>query len=176
MSIKPFKNFSSHVDIQTDTSIPIVSKRIHSSPLVCKTNFIKNISTKLLKDNKLNKRIFNQFNKQPSWCSVKLKNSDDKLQSTQQSLHSPSNNNSSINNYQQNQILSKSFSSSENINSDDLFYNPFINKLKNLSVVQKHNSFASSTDSNAEPFFPEKITTDYLSNYNSGSSVIIITF
>lgn len=164
---------------------------IHS-PQWNRKGLIQKISNKLMKNSK--SIVDGQLNKQSTWCSSKLKISNEEPQSFRRSTstYTPFDSSSIYENsdskiFQSNQKTSSSYSSSLYTNSDDFFNNnPFFNKLRNPTVAQNYghsyfdsnNSSTDSKNANFESFFPENSTTSdsFLDDLESQVSNYFIIF
>jgi len=192
-SINEFPGDDDDDDSVNETNSSTTVTEVLYSPQWNRTSNMKKIPNKY---NKNNKSIVDnmQSNKQSSWCSSKLKISNEeprsfhRSSSTRTPLNSLSIDESTHQTiFQSNQMPLASYSSSQFTSSDDfLNNNPFVNRLRNPSVAQKygHSYFdtnkGSSTDSsrnaNFETFFPESSTTADSFFDNLESRVIILSF
>jgi len=172
-------------DLLNDSDSSTSFANVIYSPQWNRKGLIKKIPNKLMKNSKSIVDV--QLNKQSTWCSSKLKMSNEEPQPFRRSssTHTPSiceSSDSKI--FQSNQNTSSSYSSSLYTNSDDFFNNnPFFNKLRNPTVMQNYghsyfdsnNSSIDSRNANFESFFPENSTTSDSFLDNLESQVIIIS-
>jgi len=177
-------------DLLNDTDSSTAFPDVMYSPQWNRKSFMKRIPNKLMKNNK-SSTVNVQLNKQSSWCSSKLKISNEEPQSLHQSssIHTPFNGlpfdeNTHPTSFQSNQKPLSSYSSSHYTSSNDFYRNnPFVKRLKNPSVTQKYHpsyfdSNSSSTGSpnaNFESFYPESSTTTDSFSENLESQVIIVS-
>lgn len=186
-SINEFPGDDDNDSLNETNSSTTVTEVVYSPQWNRKSN-MKKILNKHKKNNKI--IVDMQSNKQSSWCSSKLKISNEepqlfhRLSSSHTPLNSPPTNESTHQTiFQSNQMPLTSYSSSPFTSSDDfLNNNPFVNRLRNPTITQTygHSYFdtnGSSTDSNRnakfDTFFPESSTTADSFFDNLESRVII---
>jgi hypothetical protein len=176
-------------DLINDTDSSTSFNDVMYSPQWNRKSYIKKIPNKLVKNSK--SIVDMQMNKQSSWCSSKLKISNEEPQSFHRSssAHTPFDNPSIDESYhstsfQSNQKPSNSYPSSQYTSSADFFNNnPFVNKLKNPTIPQKYghsyfdsnSSSTNSSNANFELFFPESSTISDSFLGNSETQVIVIS-
>lgn len=165
-------------------------KNIQNAPIIvdnqsCTNHCITFIKRKNLPKNK--KRIVNRSLEQSSWCTKTSNLFGGKLESKVQKSSSMekylSSNTLSTNDFQSSKTLSDSVSSSDFTNSVDFLNNdPFVKKLKNISIVQKNNTPFPTKDSQAslrakfDSFFPSKMTCTASLSSVEGSKYQVIIF
>jgi len=193
-SLSEFPSDDDDGSLNETNSLTTVTEVVYSPQWDRKSN-MKMIPNKQHKKN--NKSIFDimESNKQSSWCSSKIKISNEEHQSfhrsssTLTSLNSPPIDESTqqtISQSNQKSLTSYNNSSSQFTSSDDfLKNNPFVNRLRNPSVAQKYghsyfdtncSSTGSSRNANFDTFFPESSTTADSFFDNLESRVIILSF
>jgi len=180
-------------DSLNETSSSTTAMEVVYSPQWNRKSNMKIIPNKHKKNNKSIVDIM-QSNKQSSWCSSKLEISNEEPQS----FHRSSSTRTQLNSthigesthqtiFQSNQkpLASYNFSSQFTSSDDFLNNNPFVNRLRNPSVVQKYGDSyfdtnssytGSSRNANFDTFFPESSTTADSFFDNLESRVIILLF
>lgn len=165
------------------------------SPQWNRKSNMKMIPNKQHKKNNKSIADIMESNKQSSWCSSKLKISNEEPRSFQRSSSALTSLNSPPIDESTHQTISQSnqkpltsyYSSSSQVTSSDDFLknNPFVNRLRNPSVSQEYghsyfDTYCSSTDSsrnsNFDKFFPKSSTTADSFFDNLESRVIILSF